>query len=178
MAMYLSTLFFYCDRTLARTKIFSEEELLTLHEQPCCLRAESRHGHSADSIAAMVAAQGDDSSTLDFLCWKPDSPKKWTDAVAASVLPFGDLITIAQSIDSLLAWSATSTSVVSRIWQFESPDEIGQALKSAVVSPDPNEGDHDGYFARMLFSLLASIASVARNAHASERGLICFRTWG
>jgi hypothetical protein len=87
-------------------------------------------------------------------------------------------ITIAQSIDSLLAWSTTSTSVVSRIWQFESPDEIGQALKSAVVSPDPNEGDLDGYFARMLFSFLASIGSVARNAHASERGLICFRTWG
>jgi hypothetical protein len=142
----------------------------------------SKHGvrrkHSLPTTSAMVAAKGDDPSTLDFLCWKPVSPKKWTDAVAADVLPFEDLITIAQSIDSLLAWSANSTSVVSRIWQFESPDEIEQALKSAVVSPDPNEGDLDGYFARMLFSFLASVASVARNAHASERGLICFRTWG
>ena len=99
--------------------------------------------------------------------------------MTASVLPFEDLITIAQSIDSLLAWGATSTSVVSEIWQFESPDELGEALKSPVISPNPNGTDLDGDSSvRILFSFLASIASLAREAHASERGLICFRTFG
>jgi hypothetical protein len=37
---------------------FSKDEMLALHEQPCCLRASSRHGHTADCIAAMVAAKG------------------------------------------------------------------------------------------------------------------------
>jgi hypothetical protein len=93
-------------------------------------------------MAAMVAAKGADPSILDFISQKPEG-------LTASVLPFEELMTIAQSIDSLLAWSATSTSVVSRIWQFDSPDEIEEALKSPVISPDPNEGsrelDYDGY---------------------------------
>ncbi len=70
---------------------------------------------------------------------------------------------------------------MSRIWQFDSPDEIEEALKSPVISPDPNEGsrglDYDGYTAQFLFAFLASIASVARDAYASERGLICFRAF-
>jgi hypothetical protein len=181
MASYLHTLFFYCDRTLARSKIFDKEEISALLQQPYCLRAASRRGHTADCIAAMVAAKGADRATLDFISWKPYGPK-WPEGMTASVLPFEELITIAQSIDSLLAWSATSTSVVSRIWQFNSPDEIQEALKSPVISPDPNNMsgglDSDGYTAEFLFSFLASIASVVRDAHASERGLICFLAFG
>jgi hypothetical protein len=33
----------------------------------------------------------------------------------------------------------------------------------------------DGFGARFLFAFLASIASVAREAHALQRALICFR---
>jgi hypothetical protein len=46
-----------------------------------------------------------------------------------------------------------------------------------VISPDPNRGDRYGYNVWMLFSLLASIASVAREARV-RCGLICFRTFG
>jgi hypothetical protein len=182
MASYLHTLFFYCDRTLARSKTFDKEEISALLQQPYSLRAASRRGHTADCIAAVVAAQGADRATLDFISGEPHGPPQWPEGMTASVLPFEELITIAQSIDSLLAWSATSTSVVSRIWQFNSPDEIQEALKSPVISPDPNNMsgglDSDGYTAEFLFAFLASIASVVRDAHASERGLICFRAFG
>jgi hypothetical protein len=57
MASSLGTPFFYCDKTLACTKTFSLEEMRTFHKLPCCLRASSRHGHSAECIAAMVGWQ-------------------------------------------------------------------------------------------------------------------------
>ncbi len=96
MANYLSTLFFYCDRTLARTRTFSKEEISALLEQPYRLRAASRRGHTADCIAAMVAAKGADPSILDFISQKPEG-------MTASVLPFEELMNITQSIDNLLA---------------------------------------------------------------------------
>jgi hypothetical protein len=60
----------------------------------------------------------------------------------------------------------------------DSAEDIRAALRAPELSPYPNHArgaDFDGFGARFLFSFLASIASVAREAHASQRALICFR---
>jgi hypothetical protein len=83
----------------------------------------------------MLAATGSDRSHLDFI----SSRGEWPYALAASVLPFEDLIIIAESIDSVLAWSANSIPIVSGILQFDSADEVQEALKAPEISPNPNE---------------------------------------
>jgi hypothetical protein len=75
----------------------------------------------------MAAAKGADPSIFAFMSRKPDG-------MTANVLPFEHLMTIAQSIDSLLAWSATSTSVVSRIWQFDSRDGIEELQQRRALN--------------------------------------------
>jgi hypothetical protein len=178
MANYLNTQLFFWDRTLARRSAFSREEIRALLDghRPC-FRASSRNGFSADCVAAMLAAQGSDRSHLDFIASKGD----WPHALWAAVLPFEDLATIAESIDSLLAWSAHSIPRVTRILDYDSAEAIEEALKAPEVCANPNEAwcaDQDGYGARFIFSFLASIASVARDAHTSQRALICLRGSG
>src|SRR5690349_21822907 len=171
MANYLVTALFFCDKTLAPTSAFSAEEIRTLLDgAPPCFRASSRHGDSADRIAALLAAKGSDRSHLDFIA----SKGKWPHARWASVLPFEDLLPIAESIESLLAWSARSIPALTPIFDGDSAEEIEEALKTPEISSYPNDGkgvDFDGYGARFLFSFLASIAWVAREAHASQRAL-------
>jgi hypothetical protein len=175
MANYLYMSLFFCDETLARTSGFSEQEICALHEgKRPCFRASSRHGDSADRIAAILAAKGSDHSHLDFIA----SKGKWPYELWADVLPFDELLPIAESIDDLLAWSARSIPVLTRILDNDSAEEIADALQAPAISANPNDGsgvDFDGYGARFLFSFLASIASIAREAHASQRALIFFR---
>jgi len=178
MANYLETLLFFGDKTLARTSALSREEIRALLDghRPC-FRASSRNGFSADCIAAMLAAQGSDRSHLDFMASKGD----WPHALWAAVLPFENLPTIAESIDSLLDWSAHSIPRVTRILDPDCAEEIEEALKAPEICANPNKAtgtDQDGYGARFIFSFLASIASLARDAHASQRALICLRGSG
>ena len=182
MSTYLCTSFFFADKTLMRTTTFSDEDIHALFQdgpgrQAPCLRASSRSKYSADCIAKLVSASGTDPSHLAFL-W---STRPWSGGGSARVLPFEDLIPIAQSIDSLLVWSAKSIQVATELLYMDPPGEVKEALKSPVISPNPNESkkvDSDGFGARFLFSYLASIASVAREAHNSQRSLIFIQSYG
>jgi hypothetical protein len=97
MADYLNTSLFFCDKALSQTS-FSRGDLYAFVElERPCFTAGSRHGASADSIAAMLAAKGSDHPHLDFIV----SKGKWPyDTPRFRVLPFEDLLPIAESIDS------------------------------------------------------------------------------
>jgi hypothetical protein len=176
MASYLDTTLFFCDSNLPRTAKLSWDEIAALvKREPPCFRASSRHGDSAERIAALLAARDSVDPRLDFIASKGGWPyaEPWI-----GVLPFEDLIPIATSIEGLLAWCVHSIPLVTRILYFDSAEQVQEALQAPEICAYPNEAsgaDFDGYGARFIFSLLASIAALARDAHASQRALIAIR---
>jgi hypothetical protein len=182
MSSYLYTSFFFADKSQMSTTTFSDEDIHALFQdgpgkQAPCLRASSRKKYSADCIAKLVSAAGTDPARLAFL-W---SVRPWSGGGSARILPFEDLIPIAQNIDGLLEWGAKSVPVVNQLLEFmDTPEDIQEALRSPVISANPNRSrnaDSDGFGAWFLFSYLASIASVAREAHASQRSLIFIQSY-
>jgi hypothetical protein len=81
----------------------------------------------------------------------------------------------------LLAWSAKSLPVVNQLFQdTDTPEKIQEALKSPVISPRPDTSRNaniEGDGAWFLFAYLASIASVALEAHESRRALIFIQSY-
>jgi hypothetical protein len=178
MANYLYTSLFFCDKALSQTSFSRGDFFAFIERERPCFTAWSRHGASADSIAAMLAAKGSDHPHLDFIASKGEWP--YGEQPLFGVLPFEDLLPIAESIDSLLAWSARSIALVTRLLNpdQDSAEEVQEVLKAPEISAIPNEvrgADWDGYGAQFTFSFLASIASFARDAHASQRALIFLR---
>jgi len=84
-------------------------------------------------------------------------------------------------MDALIAWSAQSAPVVGQLSvMMATLEETLEALKSPEISRRPNDSprvDYDGLGVRFLFSYLASVAAVAREAHESERSLIFVQSY-